>query len=219
MASGARRPEKTPKPRSIVTMRTPIRNFTGVALLCAALTIPALAETAPAGAIDFGKLTPAADGGQFVEVNIKGNLLNMAARLAAKEEPELADLLKGIQSIRVNVVGLDDGNRAETQARIKAVRGELDTKGWERVVAVSEKDQDVGIYLKTRGQDAVEGLVVTVIENGKQAVLVNIVGDIRPEKLADLGEKLGIEPLKNLHHTSGKQAEKSQKPEKSEDKK
>ncbi len=200
-------------------MRTPIRTITGVALLCAALTFPAIADTAPAGAIDFGKLTPAADGGQFVEVNIKGNLLNMAARLAAKEEPEIADLLKGIQSIRVNVVGLDDGNRAETQARIKAVRSELDVKGWERVVAVSEKDQDVGIYLKTRGQDAVEGLVVTVIENGKQAVLVNIVGDIRPEKLADLGEKLGIEPLKNLHQTSGKHAEKSRKPETSEDKK
>lgn len=200
-------------------MRTSIRTVTGVALLCAALALPAIAETAPAGAIDFGKLTPAADGGQFVEVNIKGNLLNMAARLAAKEEPEIAELLKGIQSVRVNVVGLDDGNRAETQARIKAVRGELDVKGWERVVAVSEKDQDVGIYLKTRGQDAVEGLVVTVIENGKQAVLVNIVGDIRPEKLADLGEKLGIEPLKNLHPTSGKPAEKSRKQETSEDKK
>ncbi len=200
-------------------MRTPIRTITGVALLCAVLTIPSIAETAPAGAIDFGKLTPAANGGQFVEVNIKGNLLNMAARLAAKEEPEIADLLKGIQSVRVNVVGLDDGNRAETQARIKAVRGELDSKGWERVVMVSEKDQDVGIYLKTRGQDAVEGLVVTVIENNKQAVLVNIVGDIRPEKLADLGEKLGIEPLKNSHHTSGKQAVKSQKSENSEDKK
>ena len=64
-------------------MRTPLRTITGVALLCAALTFPAIAETAPAGAIDFGKLTPAADGGQFVEVNIKGNLLNMAARLAA----------------------------------------------------------------------------------------------------------------------------------------
>ena len=98
-------------------------------------------------------------------------------------------------------------------------KGRIDAKGWERVVAVSEKDQDVGIYLKTRGQDAVEGLVVTVIENGKQAVLVNIVGDIRPEKLADLGEKLGIEPLKNLHQTSGKHAEKSRKPETSEDKK
>ncbi len=200
-------------------MRTPIRTITGVALLCAALTFPVIAETAPAGAIDFGKLTPAADGGQFVEVNIKGNLLDMAARLAAKEEPEIADLLKGIRSVRVNVVGLDDGNRAETQARIKAVRGELDTKGWERVVTVSEKDQDVGIYLKTRGQDAVEGLVVTVIENGKQAVLVNIVGDIRPEKLADLGENLGIEPLKNLRHNSGKPAAKSQKPENSGDKK
>ena len=195
--------------RSADLMKHPLRSASSVALLCAALTLPAFAETPVSGQIDFGKFTPAANGGQFVEVNVKGNLLNMAANLVAKEEPEAAEFLKGIQSVRVNVIGLDDGNRAETQTRIGAIRGELDTKGWERVVTVQEKGQDVGIYLKTRGKDAVEGLVVTVIEHDKQAVLVNVVGDIRPEKLAELGEKLGIEPLKHLGHTKEKSAGKN----------
>ena len=30
----------------------------------------------------------------------------------------------------------------------------------------------------------------------KEAVLINIVGEIKPEKIATLGEKLHIEPLK-----------------------
>ncbi len=162
---------------------------------------PALgAEAAPAGYVEFGKLNPAENGGDFVEVNLKGNLLGMAARLAVKEAPEAAELLKGIESIRVNVVGLDRSNRASVEERIKDIRGTLDTQGWERVVTVKEKNQDVGIFLKLRGQDAVEGLVVTVIEGGKQAVLVNIVGDFRPEKLAALGERLHLDPLKKLGH-------------------
>jgi hypothetical protein len=133
----------------------------------------------------------------------------MAARLTAKDEPEVTDLLKGIESVRVNVIGLDDGNRAEIETRIKGIRSQLETKGWERIVTVKEKDQDVGIYVKTRGQEAVAGLVVTVIDGGKQAVLVNIVGDIRPEKLAELGEKLNIDPLKQLGHSTGKKSVKA----------
>ena len=36
------------------------------------------------------------------------------------------------------------------------------------------------------------------MKKGHQAVLVNIVGDIRPEKLAMVGEKFDIGPLKEL---------------------
>ena len=48
------------------------------------------------------------------------------------------------------------------------------------------------------GSEAVEGLVVTVLEGKRQAVLVNVVGDIRPEKLALIGERFHIEPLKKI---------------------
>jgi hypothetical protein len=52
---------------------------------------------------------------------------------------------------------------------------------------------DVGVYMKMRGPEAVEGLVVTVIEGKGHAVLVNVVGDIRPEKLQVLGERFNLE--------------------------
>jgi len=56
---------------------------------------------------------------------------------------------------------------------------------------------------KMHGSESVEGLVVTVLQGNKEAVLVNVVGDIRPEKLAMIGERFGIEPLKQV----GKQLE------------
>ncbi len=76
------------------------------------------------------------------------------------------------------------------------MRTELETKGWDRVVTVQEKQQDVGVYLKQGKTDAIEGIVVTVIDGDKEAVFVNVVGDIRPEKIAVLGERLNIDPLK-----------------------
>lgn len=170
---------------------------------------------AGSGAFDFGTFTPPGKGGEFVEVSLNGNLLNMAARLAAKDQPEAADLLKSIESIHVNVVSLDEGNRESTEKRIADIRSQLDGNGWEKNVAVRQNDDDVAVYTKLRGREAVEGLVVTVIENHKQAVLVNIVGDIRPEKIAMLGERLDIEPLKRLKNF-GKKEDSGEKRERHE---
>ena len=178
-------------------MKNLLRSTLGLTAASALLTFSVQAGN-PAGYVDFGKLSPSGSGGEFVEVNVKSNLISMVARLAQKDEPEIAELLRGLQQVRVNVIGLNDDNRAEMEKRIKAIRSELDGKGWERIVTAQQKDEDVGVYLKTRGEDAVEGLVVTVIEGKHEAVLVNIVGDIKPEKLALIGERFNIEPLKKI---------------------
>lgn len=179
-------------------------------LLAAVSVFLVLAFTLRAGdklaVADLGPL-PAADGADYVEVNVSNNLIAMVARLAEKQEPQVADMLRGIKSVRVNVVGLTDQNRSEVEKKIKAIRAQLDAAGWERTVAAQKEKADVGVYVKTRGDEAVEGVVVTVIEGGQQAVLVNLVGDIKPEKLAMIGERFDLEPLKKLHiepHAAGR---------------
>jgi hypothetical protein len=93
---------------------------------------------------------------------------------------------------------LNEDNREEIQERIAAVRSQLDKSGWDRVVTVIDKADDVGVYIKTKGADVVEGAVVTVLSGKSEAVFVNIVGDIRPDRLATVGERFNIEPLKHL---------------------
>lgn len=177
-------------------MKASLRLLASTALLASALALPTRAEDTPPGLVEFGSFAPPKGGGQFVEVNVKSSLLALAARLTEKAEPEVADLLRNLKSVRVNVIGLDDANRAELSARLKAVRSDLESKGWDRIVTVQEKQQEVGVYLKQRDAEVIEGVVVTVVDEGREAVFVNVVGDIRPEKIATLGERLHIEPLK-----------------------
>ena len=167
-------------------------------VLLAGAGVNAYAGDNPPGYVDFGKFSAPSSGGEFVEVHIKSNLIAMVARLTEKNEPEVAELLRGLHTVRVNVVGLDDGNRAEMEKRVKKIRGDLDAQGWERIVTAQKKDEDVGVYLKTRGEEAVEGVVVTVIEGNREAVFINIVGNIKPEKIAVIGERFNIEPLKKI---------------------
>jgi hypothetical protein len=161
------------------------------------------ANLAP-GFIDFGKFT-ASPGSEFVEVNVNSNLIAIVTSLA-KDEPEVVDVLKGLKSIRVNVLGVNKANQDEIESRFQSIRAKLDDGGWDRVVSVIDGKNDVGVYMKTRGPEAVEGVVVTILEGKRHAVFVNVVGDIRPEKLTMLGDRFNIEPLKHLPGKPGKQA-------------
>jgi hypothetical protein len=163
--------------------------------LAAVLVFPALAADSD-GYVDFGKFVPSQSGAQFVEVNIGDNLIGIVAKLAATQEPEVAELLGGLKRIRVNVIGLDEANRDEIGDRMEKIGADLDRQGWERIVTARDAGELVNVFLKTRGQEAVEGIVVTILQDDKEAVLVNVVGDIRPEKIATLGERFNLEPLK-----------------------
>lgn len=171
-----------------------IKTTVAIAALTAISTMSMRAQDV---AVDFGEITPAA-GARFVEVNIQSNLISMVTRLAKGSEPEVAEILGGLKQVRVNVLGLTDENREQVIKRVESIRTSLKDKGWERIVTAQEDSQDVGVFIKLRGDEAVEGVVVTVLHGDKEAVLVNVVGNLQPEKLAMLGERFDIEPLKKL---------------------
>jgi hypothetical protein len=176
-----------------------IRCSAAVAAITAATLLAVHAETPTAGYVDFGKFSPSQTSKEFVEVNINGSILSLAAKIAKEEDADAAELLKNIQAVRVNVIGLTDENREEMQTRVKDIRSKLDSAGWQRVVTVANNNhEDVAVFLKTRGEEAIEGIVVTVMDGKNTVVLVNVVGDIKPEKLAELARKLDIEPLKKI---------------------
>ena len=163
------------------------------------------------GFVDFGKLPTSAvtDRGEYVEVNLGRAVFAISGKLFEKNEPEVAALLRGLHQLQVNVVGMADDNRAAVQEHIRKLRADLNGKGWERIVSVKDGKDDVAIFLKTRGEEAVEGLVVTVLDGDKEAVFVNIVGNIKPEQVATLGEKMNIEPLKKFGDTKKKEEKKA----------
>jgi hypothetical protein len=193
------------KLKSYSVMKAILRQTCLIAATSVLLSVPLRADNPPAGMVDFGKFTKPTNG-ELVEINLTSDTIAMALQVAGKGQPDLAEVLRGLNSIRVNVVGLDNQNREEVIARMKSTRGELDKLGWQRVVSVQEKNDDVGIYLKTRGQEAVEGVVITVLDGRKEAVFINIVGDIKIEKLAALGDKLNLGALKKVGEALKKSA-------------
>jgi len=134
-----------------------------------------------------------------MEVDISKGLLKLASNFAKHEDPEVAEIIGNLERVRVNVFGIDDTNRDEVTNRIETVRTELETQGWTRVVTVRESGGDnVAVFLKQDSEEAIQGVVVTVISNDGEAVLVNVVGDVKIDQIARLGDRLDIDPLREL---------------------
>ena len=176
-----------------------LRTLVATAGLSAVLSVTSLAADAEPGFVDIGQLMPSAKG-EFVEVNLSPGMLKFAAKIASRQEPAVAELLGNLKRIRVNVVSLDDSNRKDTVAQIESIRKKLEAQGWTQMVTVRERNggDNVDVHVKQRGEDVIEGLVVTVIDRKGEAVFVNIVGNINADQIAKVAENLDIEPLKHL---------------------
>ncbi len=181
--------------------------------LAVVLTTQALAAETEPGYVDIGQLVPAAKG-EFVEVNLSPGLLKFAAKIAAKQEPEAAALIANLRRVRVNVVSLDDSNRASTVEQFEGIRRKLEAQGWTQMVTVRERDggDNVTVHAKQKGDDVIEGIVVTVIDGKGEAVFVNVVGTISADQISTIAEQFDIEPLRHvkLKHRKHKASDKDE---------
>jgi hypothetical protein len=158
----------------------------------------ALAEELMPGQVDFGAFSPPKGDGQFVEVNVPTSVITLATQFVGKDDPDVAKVLDGLKLVHVDVIGMDEDNRAEMHKRAQKIRAELAGKGWDRVVTAQEKGKDVSVYLKMGDKGAIQGVVAVVLDGDEHAVFANVVGDIKPEQLAMLGDEFHIDPLKHL---------------------
>ncbi len=181
-------------------MKSDLRSFVLATVCAAGLALTAtFATAAEPGYIDFGPALSGASSTRNIEINLPEPLLAFAATLAKGHEPDAAALIKDLKQVRVNVLGLDDKNRADLTARVQKIRTDLTAQGWLRAVNVQDNGDDVAVLVKMGRNSAIEGLAVTVLSKSNDAVFVNIVGNIDPARIAALGEKYGIDHLKAIH--------------------
>ncbi len=141
--------------------------------------------------------TLSAKASETVEVNLDGNLLNMARRFLSDSKPDEVQakkLLGNIRGVYVRVLSFDKPGQY-SQSDVNNILSKVRGAGWQRVVDVKEKNgESTGVFLKS-GADEIEGIVVVAAEP-KELTVVNIVGNIQPEQLRELGGRFGIPEMK-----------------------
>jgi hypothetical protein len=158
----------------------------------ALLTVVALgaftAASAQQGYFDFGQI-PGVAAEPNVQVDLGPALLTFAAEAARQSDPRAADMIAGLQGIRVRVYEQIEDSAA-VSAFVEETSSVLERTGWERVVFVQDGQDKVRVYARTEGS-AIEGMTVLVLD-ATDAVFINIAGRIDPTQLGRVAAAMGL---------------------------
>jgi hypothetical protein len=138
----------------------------------------------------------AAKASESVDVNVDERLMKMAAKVFSDQdadERKIKKLVEGLKGIYVRSFEFDASGQY-TDADLESIRTQLRGPGWTRMVNVtSKKDGKLEVYLLFHG-DMVNGLAV-LHSDEKELTIVNIVGPVDLDKLAQLEGQFGVPEL------------------------
>jgi hypothetical protein len=132
---------------------------------------------------------------EIVEVNIDGKLLDLAKRVMVKvndqDAKKVGEAIKGLEGIYVRVYKFENENEYNP-SDIDQIRSQLQTPGWSKLANVRSKknNQKIDVFTMFTG-DTMSGLAVVISEN-KSIALVNVIGPIDIDLLAEMSGKLNI---------------------------
>ena len=167
-----------------------------VLLVLAALPARAQNLAGDPGYLDLSRVDGWFSAEPTVEIDLKGSLLRMVTRSAQSDDPDLAAMLGRMRAVQVRIFPLAAGALASARTRTADLMRGLERQGWESFVRVRQDGQYVNMMVRPRGgtSDALAGLVVAVVDEDDdepQAVFINIVGDVDPERIGEIGRRFG----------------------------
>lgn len=128
---------------------------------------------------------------EVVDVTLDASMLRIASRFLGKnpDEKAIRDIVQGLEGIYVRSYEFANENEYE-QGIVDRLRSQLGAT-WKPLVTVRSKlKKNVNIYADMRGEQ-ITGLVVIATEP-RELTVVNIVGPIEIDRLAQLQGEFGI---------------------------
>lgn len=123
-------------------------------------------------------------------ISIGPTLLRFAAR-HIEDEPEIRAMLESLEGVRIRIYEVD-GDPLKVAARIDRLGSRLEDDGWDPVMLVRDSDERTQLFLKSfRGQ--VCGLTLLSSDGDSEAVVINLIGDIQPQRFSDVMIALDID--------------------------
>lgn len=148
--------------------------------------------TAPShsdGFADLGSLG-IRDTDRVMNLSIGPTLLRFAAR-HIEDEPEIRDLLRSLDGVRIRIYEIDR-NPSRVASRIGEISAHLQADGWEPVMLVRGKGEQTHMLVRLSGS-RIRGMTVLTSDGQSEAVVVNLMGEIQPEQFSDVMVALDVD--------------------------
>lgn len=167
----------------------------GIGAVFMAALLAGCGLTAPRGNEGYADLDSLGvfDVDNTMTLSIGPTLLRFAAA-HTEDDPETQALLRGLDGVRIRIYEID-GDADRVAGRVDRMGHKLRDQGWLPVAVMKEEGETVHMLMKPAGDTGssrVAGLTVLVADR-HEAVVVNVMGDLRPEMFSDTMVALDVD--------------------------
>ena len=161
------------------------------ATLLLALVAPIAAKevdiTKMPGYVDLSRITVPSGAEDIVDIDIDGEMLQMAA---SDGDGGLQRALADLKSVRVKSFDMNEQVTAQMKPVIESMRKQLEKDDWNQMIYVKNDDETFTVSVK-KDEGKMVGLMVIAFEPEDSATFVNIIGDLNLKSLASLIDEFG----------------------------
>jgi Domain of unknown function (DUF4252) len=140
----------------------------------------------------------AAKAKNIVDVSMNKDMLQFAGRFLSGKDPDEAkakSLISGLDGIYIKSFEFDvDG--AWSQADLDQVRNQLKSPEWGRIVGIRSAEENENVEIWVRNESGKVTGIAILATDPREFTVVNIVGNVALDSLADLGGQFGIPKLR-----------------------
>lgn len=147
---------------------------------------------------------------KVTDVTLDGSLLQFAIKLIESDEgdedvAQIKSVVKGLKGIYIKSFEFDAASQY-SKADVDGIRSQLTSPRWSKIVqSVDNRSNERNeIYLLKNGEH-VSGVVILVAE-ARELTVVNIVGDVAPDKIAALERHFVPSQKKSGSHKQKKES-------------
>jgi len=159
--------------------------FLGLALSACGFTAPrhsdGFAELESLGVLDVDRT---------FSLSLGPTVLRFAAA-HIDDDPETARMLRGLEGVRIRIYEID-GDPARVAARMHRMGQHLKQDGWESLALIRDRDEETQLLVRIKDQQ-ICGMTVLTSDGKSEAVVINLMGEIRPEQFGDVMVALEVD--------------------------
>jgi len=144
------------------------------------------------GFVNFDNLE-AEYGEPKVMVDLNQAMLGFVSKLNVADQ-ETSELISKLKAVRVKIYNIKNNDKPALDLMTKVAK-DIKNKNWMPIVSINEGDEKVRVFTKLTN-DIMDGLVVMVVNDNdskKEAVFINIIGEIDPAQINKVTKSLNIE--------------------------
>jgi hypothetical protein len=133
---------------------------------------------------------------ETVDVTMDASMIRFAEKFLSEKDPDQVKtkrVLRGLNAIYVKTLEFARSG-SYSMSDLDAVREQLRSPGWSRMIQAREDDEHVEVYARMQGGE-MTGLLVLNAEP-RELTIVHLDGTVRPEDLASLSGRVGLPKMR-----------------------